>query len=122
MKSVLKGVGCAAVLGAALLALSSPAEAETVQQQFLFAVRNGAHVQGSDPLILQTGNWVCWQLGPGKVDPPQVIANVRANHPDLTYVTAHDFVVETYQLYCPDQADWDQYWAYGTDASGGGGG
>jgi uncharacterized protein DUF732 len=111
----------AAALGAAALGLAAPASADTVEQQFIAVVRGGAHVTGSDARILETGNWVCWQLGPGQVAPAQVVANVEANNPDLPHLAARDFVVEASQFYCPS-GDWDQYWAYGTDASGGGGG
>ena len=103
------------------LGLAAPASADTVEQQFIAVVRGGAHVTGSDARILETGNWVCWQLGPGQVAPAQVVANVEANNPDVPHHTARDFVVEASRFYCPS-GDWDQYWAYGTDASGGGGG
>ena len=123
LKGMLVGTALvgAAALGAAALGLAAPASADTVEQQFIAVVRGGAHVTGSDARILETGNWVCWQLGPGQVAPAQVVANVEANNPDLPHHSARDFVVEASQFYCPS-GDWNQYWAYGTDASGGGGG
>ena len=117
MKQLIKAfVGTAAFGGA--VGLAAPASANP-DPDFFAAVR-AAGVTGTDEAILEDGEEVCWELGPGGDSVDQVEGVLQNEEPSLTTPEDVAFVVDAYRILCPT-ATLD-YWDYGTDASGGGGG
>ena len=108
------------LVGAAAIGLAgSPANAATPTQDFLAAVRADG-ISGDDPEILEDADEVCWDLNVGNYDVQLTAANFQQEDPGVPLEEAVAFVVDDARIYCP-VASYD-YWSYGTDASGGGGG
>ena len=112
------------LVGAAAIGLAgSPAHADTSTQDtqdFLAAVRADG-ISGDNPEILEDANEACWDLNVGNYDVQLTAANFQQEDPGVPLEEAVAFVVDTSRIYCPAAASYD-YWSYGTDASGGGGG
>jgi hypothetical protein len=110
------------VFGFAALGLAIPAYADpTPNQGFVSAVR-AVGITGADPAVLEDGYNVCFQLWNQQIPAVQVAAGLRKDYSTLTADQSAHFVVDAYQNLCPTSPIRDDYWAYGTDASGGGGG
>ena len=117
LKKVLIGT---ALVGTAAIGLAgSPANAATPTQDFLAAVRADG-ISGDDPEILEDAEEVCWDLNVGNYGFELTVANFWQEDPGMPLEEAVAFVVDDARIYCP-VASYD-YWSYGTDASGGGGG
>jgi hypothetical protein len=126
-------IGTALVGGAAIGLAGSPANADDTSteqetQVFLGAVQADG-IAGSTPAILEDANEFCWDLA--NYGPHLTVANFRQEIPDMAVEfrqeipeaseeEADTFVTDASELYC-QVASYD-YWSYGTDASGGGGG
>ena len=112
------------LVGAAAIGLAgSPANADTSMQgtqDFLAAVRAEDGISGDNPEILEDANEACWDLNVGNYGLQLTVANFWQENPEVPLEEAVAFVVDASRIYCP-VATYD-YWSYGTDASGGGGG
>ena len=112
-----------ALVGAIAIGLAgSPANADTSTQDtqdFLAAVRADG-ISGDNPEILEDANEACWDLNVGNYGFQATVANFWQEDPEMPLEEAVAFVVDDARIYCP-VASYD-YWSYGTDASGGGGG
>ena len=117
LKKVL--IGTALVGAAAIGLVGSPANAATPTQDFLAAVRADG-ISGDDPEILEDADEACWDLNVGNYGLQLTVANFRQENPGMPQEEAVAFVADAAEIYCP-VASYD-YWSYGTDASGGGGG
>ena len=117
LKKVLIGT---ALVGTAAIGLAgSPANAATPTQDFLADV--GAYgISWNELAILEDANEVCWDLNVGNYGFQATVANFWQEDPEMPLEEAVAFVVDDARIYCP-VASYD-YWSYGTDASGGGGG
>ena len=113
-----------ALVGAAAIGLAgSPAHADTYTQDTQdFLADVGAYgISWDEPAILEDANEVCWDLNVGNYDVQLTAANFQQEDPGVPLEEAVAFVVDASRIYCPAAASYD-YWSYGTDASGGGGG
>ena len=77
-------------------------------------------ISGDDPEILEDADEACWDLNVGNYGFQATVANFWQEDPEMPLEEAVAFVVDDARIYCP-VASYD-YWSYGTDASGGGGG
>jgi len=112
-----------ALVGAAAIGLAgSPAHADTYTQDTQdFLADVGAYgISWNELAILEDANEVCWDLNLGNYGPQLTVANFRQENPGMPQEEAVAFVADAAEIYCP-VASYD-YWSYGTDASGGGGG
>ena len=113
-----------ALVGAAAIGLAgSPAHADTYTQDTQdFLADVGAYgISWNELAILEDANEVCWDLNVGNYGLQLTVANFRQEDPGVPLEEAVAFVVDASRIYCPAAASYD-YWSYGTDASGGGGG
>ena len=112
------------LVGAAAIGLAgSPAHADTYTQDTQdFLADVGAYgISWNELAILEDANEVCWDLNVGNYDVQLTAANFQQEDPGVPLEEAVAFVVDASRIYCPAAASYD-YWSYGTDASGGGGG
>ena len=114
-------VGMAVV---ALMALGADPVANANSSDFIAALQ-AAGITGTGPAMLAAGNDACddiWQRGNTTIQ--AAAAAVQKNNPALTSDQAISLLKAAYEDLCPTapargEFDW---WAYGTDASAGGGG
>jgi Protein of unknown function (DUF732) len=108
----------------ALMALGADPVANATTSDFIAALQ-AAGITGTAPAMLAAGNDACddiWQRGNPTIQ--AAAATVQKNSPALTSDQAISLLKAAYEDLCPTapapgQFDW---WAYGTDASAGGGG
>jgi hypothetical protein len=117
-------VGIAGMAVLALMALGAKPVANANTTDFLAAAQ-AAGITGPEPAMLEAGEDACddiWHRGYTTLQ--AAAAGVQQFAPTLTSDQAISLLKAAYQDLCPTtpapgQYDW---WAYGTDASGGGGG
>jgi hypothetical protein len=126
MPTLSRGVLSSAVGMAVLALMASGADpvANATSSDFIAALQ-AAGITGMAPAMLAAGYDACddiWQRG--YTTPQAAAAAVQKNDPALTSDQAINLLKAAYEDLCPTtpapgEFDW---WAYGTDASAGGGG